>query len=257
MLCIPCCACCTSCSHSAQTFSGAQPRDEARLWGSCCEVGGSKPSFTPSPASMGQGVFPVSQQVPQCHLEHRPTGVPSCPRESPQRPQDRNTLRGPSSLSVPRGGRVPSALGSRGQSPLRVLSARGGPEGKKLSAVPGADPSRRQRPEAGVPASRPTDPALRRSGEGGVGGGGPAWALHGPAPPLSAPFGLGWSCSRPFIPGLNLGCAQAAASRPPRPGRVSSAPCNWLEGARARVIRWGGRLAAPRRPPSRPAAPWR
>lgn len=177
---------------SSNSFSGAQPRDEARLWGSCCEVGGSKPSFTPSPASMGQGVFPVSQQVPQCHLEHRPTGVPSCPRESPQRPQDRNTLRGPSSLSVPRGGRVPSALGSRGQSPLRVLSARGSPEGKKLSAVPGADPSRRQRPEAGVPASRPTDPALRRSGEGGVGGGGPRGPFTAPlrpSPPRSGSVG--------------------------------------------------------------------
>lgn len=162
---------------SSNSFSGAQPRDEARLWGSCCEAGGSKPSFTPSSASVGQGVFPVSrqvphgvcwesgpmedppqcsqdrdlsespisQQVPQCHLEHRPTGVPSCPRESPQRPQDRNTLRGPSSLSVPRGGRVPSALGSRGQSPLRIPSA-----SPQLGGVPRA--RNPQRPPEPTPA---------------------------------------------------------------------------------------------------------
>lgn len=68
------------------------------------------------------------------------------------------------------------------------------------------------------PAAAPSRGSLYRAplrGEGGEGG---------PSPLRSAPLGLGPLQPRPFIPGLNLGCARAAASRPPRPGRVSSAP---------------------------------
>lgn len=68
-------------------------------------------------------------------------------------------------------------------------------------------------PETGVAAPRP--PASLARGEGGEGG---------PSLLRSAPLGLGPPPPRPFIPGLNLGCARAAASLPPRPGRVSSAP---------------------------------
>lgn len=238
---------------SSNFFPGAQPRDERRLWGSCCEVGGDQNPLSHLPRHpWGRECSLLHSRSLTVSLGAQTHRHPLKPQRVPSASPGQGHPPWPLIPQHPQGGRIPSALGSRGQGPLSVPSARGGPEGREPSAAPGADPSRRQRPEAGVPASRSTDPALRGGGEGG-----PAWALHGPAPPLSAPFGLGWSCSRPFIPGLNLGCARAAASRPPRPGRVSSAPCNWLEGARARVIRWGGRLAAPRRPPSRPAAPWR
>lgn len=190
-------------------------------------------------------VSPTPQQLPhsvsQCMAPHLMSGrLPQCPQAWDPPPP------GPSVSP----GEAETPLSSWG--PLSVTGA-------ETLLLSGHGPRRR---EGGGPRST-ASPALRRRRSGGGGGEGrprrPCRAVPCRPRPRSAPPRSGWDQPppRPFIPGLNLGCARVAASRPPRPGRVSSALRNWLESARARVIRWGGRLAAPRRPPSRPAVPWR
>lgn len=189
-LCLPCCACCTSCSHPAQTlFLGHSPGTRPGCGAAAVRRGDQNPlSHLPQhpwgrECSLFHGrslTVPVGSQVPwKIHLSvprtgtsqsppfhsrslsvtwstdplvspHVPGSPLSVPRTGtpppwpliPQRPQGRQ---GPLSSGVPRA--------ESPQDPLSVPSARGGPEGKEPSAAPGADPSRWQRPEAGVPAS--------------------------------------------------------------------------------------------------------
>lgn len=211
---------------SSNSFSRAQPRDEARLWGSCCEAGGSKPSFTPSSASVGQGVFPVSrqvphgvcwesgpmedppqcsqdrdlsespisQQVPQCHLEHRPTGVPSCPRESPQRPQDRNTPSvAPHPSASPGEAGSPQLWGPEGRvpsgSPQRPLNS-GGSRGQGTLSGPRSRPQPEAATRGGGPGFVTDGPRAEERRRGGGGGPrGPFTAPLRPSPPRSGSVG--------------------------------------------------------------------
>lgn len=159
--------------------------------------------------------------------------VPGCFQVNPPPQQVPHVVSQHSVLSCQEGscgcfqGRVPCAPSPHARPPESLLAQDGVPHSpwSRDAEIPWRSPSslRGQRPLS-VPslAAGPSrgsrvlsPPPAPRRGQGGEGG---------PSPLRSAPLGLGPPPPRPFIPGLNLGCARAAASLPPRPGRVSSAP---------------------------------
>lgn len=124
-------------------------------------------------------------------------------------------------------GPPPSPRVTDGPPTLLDPNSHGDPRGAPRTGVPHIAPSQCAQTRTHQ-CPQPRDPRSEVWGEGGKGGGVPAplpalgggrgGAVRGRlwAPLRSAPLGLRPPPPRPFIPGLNLGCARAAAS-PPAP----------------------------------------